>query len=64
MQPGSLLQQQPAGVPTSQVLLGVGHKEMGVKSFLVGRIFLARGGIFLARRNPCHFRRRFFARPL
>ena len=22
------------------------------------------GGIFLARRNPCHFRRRFFARPL
>ena len=30
----------------SQVLLGVGHKAMGVKFFLVGRIFLARREYF------------------
>ena len=34
------------GVLTSQVLLGVGHKAMGVKLFLVGRIFLARREYF------------------
>ena len=32
-----------SGWLTSQVLLGVGHKAMGVKLFLVGRMFLARG---------------------
>ena len=34
------------GDVTSQVLLGVGHKAMGVKLFLVGRTFLARGEYF------------------
>ena len=44
--------------------LGGRSQSDGGQVFLVGRIFLARGGIFLARRNPCYFRRRFSARPL
>ena len=34
------------GVLTSQVLLGVGHKAMGVKLFSIGRISLARREYF------------------
>ena len=34
------------GAHLSKVLLGVGHKAMGVKLFLVGRIFLARREYF------------------